>query len=569
MRKCAADEHLPARLSGRTLFRDHVVHSSASGQSVSTIEPPSWWVEPHEQSLMLLIEGTNLDDGLVRVVRGPISIGRIDAGREGRALFAELIIPGGARSGHCQIEIGAKGLTFTREWELVDRPVRRPEPFGPDDVIYLVMVDRFANGDRQNDDLPGGDRLFDRRDTHAYHGGDFAGIRGRLPYLADLGITAIWLTPVYRPASTWFAANLGGTPRKMADFHGYCPVDFYDTNPRFGSLDEYRAVVDEAHKLGFKVIQDQILGYTGPKHRWVAHQPTIDWFHGPLERPPACNFRFDTLTNPHARETDRLGLTDGWFFGILPDLNVREMHVSRYAIQQSLWWVTMFGADGVRLDTYPMVDRTFWRDWSQRLKATHPGIRSVGEAWVVEASDLAFFQGGRPGWDGVDPGVDTVFDFPLNQAAIAVFSRRAPAKALAQALRRDGLYPRSDLLVTFLDNHDTARFAALPDMTDERLRLAVAFLLTTRGIPQITWGDEIGMPGHMDDRRDFPGGFPDDSRDAFTASGRTPPQQAIFATYREVLRVRKASPALRRGNLTDLFVDESNYVYLRNTGPTA
>jgi neopullulanase len=193
-------------------------HSSASSQTVATIEPPSWWVEPHEQSLMLLIEGTNLDDALVRVARRPIRIGRIETGREGRALFVELIIPGGARSGRCKIEIDSKGHTFTREWELVDRPVRRPEPFGPDDVIYLVMVDHFANGYRQNDDQPGGDRLFDRRDTHAYHGGDFAGLQGRLPYLADLGITAIWLTPVYRPASTWFAANLAGTPRKMADF---------------------------------------------------------------------------------------------------------------------------------------------------------------------------------------------------------------------------------------------------------------------------------------------------------------------------------------------------------------
>jgi glycosidase len=226
----------------------------------------------------------------------------------------------------------------------------------------------------------------------------------------------------------------------------------------------------------------------------------------------------------------------------------------------------MFEADGVRLDTYPMVDRTFWRDWSQRLKATHPGIRTVGEAWVVEASDLAFFQGGRQGWDGVDPGVDTVFDFPLNQAAVAVFSGRAPAKTLAQALRRDGLYPRSDLLVTFLDNHDTTRFAGLPDMTDERLRLAIAFLLTTRGIPQMTWGDEIGMLGHMDDRRDFPGGFPKDARDAFTTAGRNPREEAIFATYRELLRVRKDSPALRRGNLIDLIATESIYSYLRQHG---
>ncbi len=256
-------------------------------------------------------------------------------------------------------------------------------------------------------------------------------------------------------------------------------------------------------------------------------------------------------------------MTDGWFAGILPDLNMRNPRVSRYQIQQSLWWITLFPADGVRLDTYPMVDRVFWQDWSRRLKTVHPGIRAVGEAWVVDAADLSFFQGGRAGWDGIDPGVDAVFDFPLYQAATAVFSGQSPATALAQALRRDGLYPRPDLLVTFLDNHDTPRLASVPGVTPARLRLAVAFLLTTRGIPQITWGDEIGLPGHMDDRRDFPGGFPGDPRDAFTAAGRSPEEQRLFAAYRDLLRLRKASPALRRGTLTDLVANETVYVYLR------
>ena len=497
------------------------------------------------------------------MARGPVRVVRVEAGRGGRALFAELSIPAGAEACRCEVEIAAGGQTIRRGWELLARPRRRPEPFGPDDVIYLVMVDRFANGDPTNDEPPGGDRLLDRRDSHAYHGGDFAGVAGRLPYLVDLGVTAIWLTPVYRPAATWFAANIGGTPRKMADFHGYSAVDFYKTNPRFGSLSDYRMLVDQAHRLGLKVIQDHVLGHTGPEHHWVVHPPTADWFHGPLDRPPMCNFRFDALTNPHAREVERRGLTDGWFAGILPDLNMRDPRVSRYAIQQSLWWVTLFEADGVRLDTYPMVDRLFWREWSRRLKADQPEMRVVGEAWVNDSADLSFFQGGRAGWDGIDPGVDTVFDFPLYQAAATVFSGRAPASALAQALRRDGLYPRPDLLVTFLDNHDTPRFAALPGVTPERLRLAVAFLLTTRGIPQITWGDEIGLSGHMDDRRDFPGGFPGDPRDAFSVPGRTAPEQALYTTYRELLQVRKNSSALRRGTLKDLVASESVYIYLR------
>ncbi|HZW32541.1 MAG TPA: alpha-amylase family glycosyl hydrolase [Isosphaeraceae bacterium] len=539
---------------------------TTAAQVVETIEPPSWWVERDEQELLLLIEGSGLEGAEVRVARGPIRLARIEPGRQGRTLFVHVTVPGDAQASPCEFEIAAGGKILRRRWELVPRPARHPEPFGPDDVLYLVMPDRFANGDPANDEPPGGDRMLDRHDTHAYHGGDFAGIRRRLPNLADLGVTAVWLTPVYRQATTWFAANLAGAPRKMADFHGYSPVDVYQTNPRFGSLSEYRALVDEAHRLGLKVIQDHVLGHTGPQHRWVVHPPSADWFHGPLDRPPLCTFRFEALTNPHAREADRRGVTDGWFAGILPDLNMRDPRVARYAIQQSLWWITLFEADGVRLDTYPMTDRAFWRDWSRRLKATHPGIRAVGEAWVTDAADLSVFQGGRAGWDGINPGVDAVFDFPMYQAATAVFSGRAPASALAQVLRRDGLYPRPDLLVTFLDNHDTPRLAAVEGVTPARLRLAIVFLLTTRGIPQITWGDEIGLPGHMDDRRDFPGGFPGDARNAFTAAGRTPTEQSIFATYRDLLRLRKSSPALRRGVLTNLTVNETVYAYLRQYG---
>jgi neopullulanase len=537
--------------------------ATALGQAVERIDPPSWWVESQEQVLTLLIEGSGLAGAHVRGVRGPIRIARVEPEQEGRALFVELTVFRGAEAGRCELEVAAGGQSIRRGWELVAKPTRRPKPFGPDDVIYLIMVDRFANGDPANDEPPGGDRLLNRRDTHAYHGGDFAGVRRRLSDLADLGITAIWLTPVYRASSTWFAGNIAGTPRKMADFHGYCPVDFYDTNPQFGSLSDYRALVDEAHRLGLKVIQDHVLGHTGPKHRWVIHPPTADWFHGPLGRSPMCNFRFDALTSPHAQEAERRGMTDGWFAGILPDLNMRSSRVSRYAIQQSLWWVTLFKADGIRLDTYPMVDRAFWRDWNRCLKAVHPEIRVVGEAWVNDAADLSFFQGGRSGWDGIDPGVDTVFDFPLNQAATTVFSGHAPASVLAQALRRDGLYPRPELLVTFLDNHDTPRFTNLPGVTPERLRLAVTFLLTTRGIPQITWGDEIGLPGHMDDRRDFPGGFDDGPRDAFTAAGRAAQEQLLFTTYRDLLRLRKSLLALRRGTLTDLVATDSVYAYLR------
>jgi glycosidase len=210
-----------------------------------------------------------------------------------------------------------------------------------------------------------------------------------------------------------------------------------------------------------------------------------------------------------------------------------------------------------------MVDRTFWRTWHGRLQEAHPGMRAVGEAMCWDAPLLSFFQGGRVGWDGVDPGVQSVFDFPMGGAAQGVFKGKDPVSSLARGLANDHLYPRPDLLVTFLDNHDLERLASVPGVSPARMRLAAAFLLTSRGIPQLTWGDEIGLPGGLDDRRDFPGGFPGDPRDAFTPAGRTPDEDRLFRTFRALLRLRKDGPALRRGRQTTLIASDDAYVFSR------
>ncbi|HEV3165613.1 MAG TPA: alpha-amylase family glycosyl hydrolase [Isosphaeraceae bacterium] len=534
--------------------------------TIDRVNPPSWWTSGRPQEVTLLIEGSGLTDARVSLKHETIRIGRSPPGRDGHALFVDVTIPADARPDTLTIDVEVNGHHSRHPFVLSPHPTHTPQPFGPDDVIYLVMPDRFANGDPANDELESVEPMLDREDPHAYHGGDFLGLRQKLPYLVDLGVTAIWLTPVYRPAPRWFVTKVDGRERRYADFHGYSPIDFYDSNPRFGSLDDYRALVAEAHRLGLKVIQDQILGYTGPRHHWVTQPPADQWFHGPMDKPPACTFRFDALINPHALDADRRGMTDGWFFGILPDLDTTNESVRRYAIQQSLWWTTFFQADGIRLDTYPMVERTFWRDWSRRLKAEYPELQVVGEAWVTDPAELAFFQGGRVGWDGIDPGIDSVFDFPLNLAIHEVFSGKAPASRLAKTLARDAIYPHPERLVTFLDNHDTPRLAAAAGVTPVRQRLAAAFLLTTRGIPQMTWGDEIGLPGHMDDRREIPGAFPGDARDAFTHAGRTPDEQATFAAWRALLHLRKDHVALRRGRLIDLVVSDTTYAYLRQHG---
>jgi glycosidase len=540
--------------------------ATAGDPAIDRIEPPSWWTAARPQQISLLIEGRNLEGAMVEFDCDGVRVDQVEHGVAGRAMMVEATILGGAKPGARQVRFVRGGRRLDHPWVLYPARERRPEPFGPDDIIYLIMPDRFADGNARNNEPESGDRMLDRSSPDAYHGGDFQGIRLKLPYLKDLGVTAIWLTPIYRPVSRWFITKAGAKVRRMAEYHGYGPVDFYDTNPRFGTMDEYRTLVAEAHRLGLKVIQDQVLGHTGPRHRWMKAAPFNGWFHGSVADPPVCTFRFEALSNPHADESERRGVTDGWFLGLLPDLDTRNPRVRRYAIQQSLWWAGQFDADSIRLDTYPLVEREFWRDWSRERERVVPGLAVVGEAWVHDPAELSFFQGGRAGWDGIDPGVDSVFDFPLYEAVTQVFSGKAPATRLASILARDGLYPRPERLVTFLDNHDTPRLAALAGVGPARYRVAVAFLLTTRGIPQLTWGDELGLPGHMDDRRDFPGGFPGDERDGFTRSGRTREERATFDVWRNLIGLRRSHPALLRGRLIDLGVGETTYVFLREEG---
>jgi glycosidase len=532
---------------------------------VERISPPSWWPSPTSQRVLLLVEGRDVGAPLVEAVdRTDIGVGTserrdVDFG----AFFVQLELPANVRPGPVRLRFRGRDWVEDRDWSIVEPPTHRAGGFGPDDVLYLAMPDRFANGDPSNDRAAMEDAMLDRSDPHAYHGGDFAGLRQKLAYLADLGVTTLWLTPVYGQAPTWFYTKVNSEERRFADFHGYSPVEFYSTNPRFGTLEEYRDLVRAAHQHGLKIVQDQIVGYTGPQHRWVSRPPTFDWFHGSPESHLDCNFRFDAAANPHARLADRRGLTAGWFFGILPDLNTDFGLVWAYANQQSLWWAALFEADGIRLDTYPMVDRAFWRRWSEERRRLRPGLTAVGEAWVTDPAVLSFFVGGREGWDGIDPGVETVFDFPLSLALTDVVARHASVRKVGEVLAKDFVYPHPDQLVTFLDNHDTARLAGAPGVSPARYRLAAAFLLTIRGIPQLTWGDEIGLGGNSDDRRSIPGGWPGDSRDAFTAAGRTTEEQATFKVFRALISLRQRSVALRRGRTTELAASDTMYAFMR------
>ena len=439
-----------------------------------------------------------------------------------------------------------------------------------DDVIYLIMPDRFSDGDRANNSPPGSTpESGNRSNARSYHGGDLRGIVNRLPYLKELGVTALWLTPWY---DNWNGVNRCDKPWcPNTYYHGYHAIDYYGVEDHFGDLATLRELVERAHALGLKVIQDQVANHVGSQHPWVKDPPLDNWFHGTLERHLSNPFRGDLLLSPHAHTEARRPTLDGWFSDDLPDMNQEEPEVARYEIQNALWWVGTTGIDGIRQDTIQYMPRSFIRDLSDALHREHPRLWMVGEVFNEDPVHTSFFLGGRTGWDGIDTRLDAVFDFPTWDVSRKVFTGKMAASALRHVLRADSLYPDASRLVTMANNHDTPRFMSLEGATLEGAMLHVAYIISLRGTPQLYYGEEIALEGGDDphNRRDFPGGFPNDARSAFEKRGRTPNEQRMYEWTRDWLRLRRESTAIRHGALIDLHFDDDSYAFARRDEKTA
>jgi len=532
---------------------------------VTKIEPPGWWPGHSVNPVRVLVRGRNLAGAGVAAAPG-LRAGNVRVNAAGTYLFVDVTIAPTAAPGARALPVTTSGGRAEVSFEVM-RPLPREgrfQGFSAEDLIYEIMPDRFADGDPANDDPARSRGLFDRAKKRYYHGGDLKGIIDRLPYLQDLGVTALWLTPVYDNNDR---LNERERPEGEAitDYHGYGAVDFYAVDEHLGDLATLRDLVDAAHRRGLKVIQDQVANHTGPYHPWVADPPTPTWFHGSAERHLDETWQTWTVADPHAPPELRASTLDGWFVNILPDLNQDDPEVARYLIQNALWWVGATGLDGIRQDTLPYVPRTFWRDWSAALHREYPRLRIVGEMWDGDPGLVSFFQGGAPRFDGVDSGIDTLFDFPLFYPVRRAFAEGKALKEVATMLAHDQLYRDATRLVTFAGNHDTPRFMNESGATPDGLRLAFTFLLTARGLPMIYAGDEIGMPGggDPDNRRDFPGGWTGDARNAFDPAGRTPEEQAVFARVRTLAHLRAELPALRRGRHVSLAVGDQTYAYAR------
>lgn len=529
--------------------------SAAAAPAITKVEPPSWWMGHSFNTVRLLIRGSGLRDAEVRGARG-LEIVEAHPNENGTYLFVD-VKP--HRAGTYTLKISTHDGSANASFEVLN-PLSakgRFQGFTSNDLMYMIMTDRFADGDLSND--KGGNRA----DPRSYHGGDFQGIMEHLGYLKDLGVSAIWITPVCENDSA---------------YHGYHAVDFYSVEPHFGTLDKLRELVDKAHQSGIKVILDMVVNHTGPAHPWVKDPPLPNWFHGTPEHHLNETFQIWTLLDPHAGPTMRDPVLNGWFADRLPDLNQDEPQVSRYLIQNTLWWIASTGIDGIRADTMPYVPREFWHEWNAAIHKEYPDFKTLGEVFDADPAIVSFFQGGNAKYDGVDSSMDALFDFPLYGAVRRAFAQAKPVPDLAFVTGHDSLYSRPNDLVTFLGNHDVARFLNEPGATIDGLKLAFTYLFTTRGIPMIYSGDEIAMRGgnDPDNRKDFPGGWKEDARSAFDPAQRTEEERGLFDYVRKVALLRQQTPDLRTARLTQLGVSRDVYVFTRgplivmlNNGPNA
>jgi glycosidase len=508
---------------------------------VDGIEPPNWWVGMKWNQVQLMVRGENLDtieasfeDPRLRVV-GAQSIGNTSYA------FLDIEIPESLPPADYRLKIvrGKESVEWKFPIKARDRSSDRHQGFSQDDVIYLIVPDRFSNGNMENDRFDSGLDDFDRDDPGKRHGGDLAGIIQHLDYLKDLGVTTLWLTPILENAG-------------RNSYHGYAATDLYRVDPRFGTNDGYRLLVEEAHKRGLKIIYDHVSNHIGIRHPWIDGLPMDQWLNGSVEEHHRSKHYKNSVTDPHAPQESIELLRSFWFVDSMPDLNQRNAHVATYLIQNMIWWIESTGLDGIREDTYPYADQTFLANWAEAILDEYPQLNIVGEIWASESAFISQFQKESKLPRDFETHLPSVMDFPLMNAFRDYLEGKGALRDVYSVVSQDFLYTDLSNLLVMISNHDTPRGIFLSNRNVSKVKQALTMALTLRGIPQLLYGMEIGLYGgksHVELRQDFPGGFSGHERSAFVRSGRTPHEQAMFEFTAKLLKLRQEYASLRRGQL--------------------
>jgi neopullulanase len=541
--------------------------ANAQKPTVEKVDPPNWWADYSISTVRVLISGTNLNGAKVIADKGLTASG-VKISDNGHYLFADVTIPKSTKVGKYNLKISTLSGIVNAPFEISPKIERtgRFQGYTPDDVIYFLMPDRFADGDITNNDPAKSNGLYDRSKGRYYHGGDLQGVIDKLQYLKSLGVTAIWTTPVYDNNDKLDMKEVyDGQP--STGYHGYGAIDMYAVDEHLGDLAKLKDLIDKAHTLGLKVIQDQVANHTGPYHVWVEDPPTPTWWNGTLANHPNNNWQKWTAMNPRATYQTQVRNIDGWFINILPDFNQNDPEVEKYLIQNSLWWMEMNGFDAIRMDTLPHVPRTFWAKWGGAIHKEYPKVNILGELYDGDPALLAYFQTGRKGFDGIDTQIDTLYDFALFYQIRNAFAKGESIREVSKLFAHDWLYPNPNVLTTFLGLHDMERFMNEKGATVEGLKMAQTLIMTSRGTPLLYYGDELAMRGggDPDNRRDFPGGFPGDTRNAFASADRTKEENDVWNHLATLGKLRSNFTALRNGKSFDLLDEEQQSAYVRVT----
>ena len=435
------------------------------------------------------------------------------------------------------------------------------------DLIYLITPDRFSNGDPTNDRAKGMlENKPNRSNPDARHGGDMAGITSHLDYINQLGATAVWINPLLENNEPEWS------------YHGYAITNHYRIDPRFGTLDEYKTLVEEAHKRDLKVVMDVVYNHLGDQHILFQKPPSPDWYNGPgfaeggEKKFIRTNYRTATLMDPHTTPGQAKGYTDGWFDHHMPDINQRNPHVAEWLINNTLWWIETAHIDALRIDTYAYPDADFMAALTRRVKERYPHVFLFGEVWDHTQAIQSFFSP-QSVYNPRNKALDAVTDFQLHYAMLGALNEEpAWARGIERVyltLAADYLYGRPDLLVTFLDNHDEGRFFGKIGQDTAKFKMGMALLMTLRGIPSLYYGTEIGLRktnGHGEIREDFPGGFPGDPVNKFDRDNLSEDEEILFNYTSKLANFRKGHPNLFEGSLIHFAPADGVYAYFRLNG---
>ncbi len=524
-----------------------------------TAEPAFWWSGMKNPELQLMVYGENIASFRPSVSYPGVKLKSSVALESPNYLLVYLDVE--------NAQPGTFDITFTKDKKQIKMPYElkarkkdacKIKGFDSSDVLYLIMPDRFANGDPSNDNLVMKTAYkTDRNDPSARHGGDLAGIEKHLDYIEDLGVTAIWLNPVLE------------NDMQGGSYHGYATTNYYRVDPRFGTNEDYVRLIDKTHAKGMRVVMDMIFNHCGSDHIWMKDVPSKDWFNN-LDKYVETSHVKEVYFDPYASEYDTKRMVDGWFVPSMPDLNQRNPHVATYLIQNSIWWIEYSGVDGIRQDTYPYADYKMMVDWCNAIYREYPDYNIVGEAWMNQTMGTAFWQKDSKLNERGNTMLKSVMDFRLmGLSHSAFFGDAGGMQALYEHLAYDYAYADIYNVLRFLDNHDTDRFLpAMPEKLDA-FKQGIAFMLTIPGIPQFYYGTELLMNGTKQKgdgyiRLDVPGGWPGDAVNQFEASGRTDIQNEAWNYMQKLLKWRKGNEVIAKGKMKHFVPQNGVYVYARN-----